>query len=335
VRFVNPVGCGSNLIPLNSGIAARDGLDAFNKAIKNALRNVHFEFAEAGCAVRLLGPDMYYHATDPFLEDALAQIDSKIGIADMLSYRSHWPLFDLCFEDSWSGYFMARHLASCARGADLVIIHLDDHTDMMSTLLEWPHQDGLVDPTTGLSFHPERPADWVSAIYSGVVGIGCFLTPFFFGNRPTHVRHVNNGQSAPVGCRSVIRVAHRHEIIPHKSFAAVKLAAESQMELGTYAVSSHCEDVLDQLPDGRLIVHIDLDYFVNDFNGNAGDPHYHPSSDLIDRGLCKLDQFFRALTVQQVKIDRWVVATSPGFCSGYHWSRLLSALDENIRALQP
>lgn len=330
----NLSGCRSNAIPLDLRIFDRDGLEAFKKAINEAVRNVHFELIEGDCAIRLLGPDMYYHAVDPFLSSALKQIDPRIDINDILSYRSERPLFDLCFEDLWSGYFIAHQLQRCASGADLVIIHLDDHTDVMSTLLEWPDQKGLVNPTTGQSFDPGNPIDWASAIHSGVVGIGCFLTPFFFGNRRIHVRHVSNGPRAPAGRHGVSRTALRHEIIPDKRFAAVGLAAESKTEFGTYVVSCRCEDVLDHLPEGQIVVHVDLDYFVNDFDGNMRDGQYDPPSDLIERGLHKLDRFFQALAPRQLKVGRWTVATSPGFCSGYHWARLLGALADNIRALR-
>lgn len=275
---------------------------------------------------------MYYHALDPFLGTALAEIQPGIGVADIASFRRRGPLFDLCFEDTWSGYLIAQHLAGCASGTDLVVMHLDDHADMMPTLLEWPFGEGLGDPTTGTSFNPECPADWVRAISSGVVGIGSFLTPFFFVGRHTHVRHVSDAQRIPAGRYGVARVVQRHEIIARKSFAAIELMDERHVGFGSYAVSPRCEDVLDNLPEGVVVVHIDLDYAINDLNGNARSGECNPSPELIKNGLDKLDRFFKSLTARKVMIDQWIVATSPGFCSGCYWAPLLASIGENIRA---
>ena len=322
---------GGNVIPLNASML--DGYDRqqIEQAVRSIVRNVRFEFLEQEHAIRLLGPDMYYHALDPHLPAALKRFDSQIGMDDILSYRSQGKLFDLCFEDSWSGFLIADHLRRSRQTDNLVIIHLDDHTDMMSTLLECSPEGVLADPTTGKPFDPKTPADWEDGIYSGSVGIGCFVTPFYFASWRTHVRHLNNAADASARSYGVIKKPRSYELISTKCFAAIQLSdLDEAADAGSYMVSSRCENVLDDLPCGRVIVHVDLDYLVNDFNGNPRDGIYIPTLALIEDGHRKLDRFFQVLDTRRVSVDRWIIATSPGFCSACHWASLLDAFADKI-----
>jgi hypothetical protein len=322
---------GGNVIPLNKTMLDRCDRQEIDKAIRRIVRNVRFEFLEHERAVRLLGPDTYYHALDPHLPAALKQFDAHLTMDDIVSYRSHGDVFDLCFEDSWSGYLIADHLRRTRHNDDLVILHLDDHTDMMSTLLEYSYKGVLIDSATGQPFDPTIPADWESGIYSGAVGIGSFITPLYFGGWRTHVRHLNNATGVQTHSYTVIKNPCSHELIPRKRFAAVQLSERDEAEdAGSYIVASHCEEALETLPSGRVIVHIDFDYLINDFNGNQRNEAYVPNPSVIKQGRRKLDCFFDALQARRVNVEHWIIATSPGFCSACHWTWLLNAFKEKI-----
>jgi hypothetical protein len=323
---------GDHVIPIDRKVV--DGLDRpqIERAIREIVRNVRFKFLEHECAIHLLGPDMYYHALDPYLTAALARFDPPLTVDDILAYHATGNLFDLCFEDSWSGWAIAEHLRCSPKDEDLVLIHLDDHRDIMSTLLEWSDDSRLIEPSTGQRFDPEMPKDWEIAIAYGSVGIGSFITPFYFGGRRTHVRHLNNAGTS--GHRSsVIRKPCSYELIPGKRFAAVQLTEMNEVpNAGSYVVSSRCDEVLEELPRGRMIVHVDLDFLINDFNGNPRDGAGVSGAAFVQAARCKIDQFFHALHARRVKVDCWIIATSPGFCSALHWDWMLSAFTEKIDA---
>jgi hypothetical protein len=299
--------------------------------VRGIVRNTHFEFVEQGGAIRLLGPDMYYHALDPHLPSALERLSPPASMTGILNYRSRRAAFELCFEDSWSGSFIAEQLARCRDVKDLTIIHLDDHADMLSTLLACGHDETLRDLTAGSLFEPNSPDAWASSIHSGAIGIGCFLVPLFYGKWRTHVRHINNAGPSTARKQWVLRAPISYDLIPTTSFAAVRLSsAPPEDDHGTYTVSSCCEASLDDLPDGQLIVHVDLDYFINDFNGNPRSGDYNPPAALIDDGRRKMKAFFLALRARNVTVNRWIVATSPGFCCACHWDFLLRELASEI-----
>ena len=321
---------GSHIIPLDAHLVAGFERRQIEQAIRKIVRNVHFEFLEKECAFRLLGPDMYYHALDPHLPAALARFDPPVAVDDILSYRSQGDLFDLCLEDSWSGWLIAGQLRRAPQTEDLVIIHLDDHTDMMSTLLECTDEGGLIEPSTLRRFHPEEPTAWETAILCGSIGIGCFITPFYWGARCTHVRHLNNASASARRCNA-IRKPCRYELIPEKRFAAVDFTeGDAAATVGSYMVDSRCDELLEGLPRGRVIVHVDLDYLINDFNGNPRDGAYVPSAVATEAARRKIVRFFHALHVRRVKVARWIIATSPGFCSACHWDWMLDAFAERI-----
>ena len=325
---------GDHVIPVDRKLL--DGLDRpqIERAIRKILRSVRFKFLEREGAIRLLGPDMYYHALDPSLTPVLARFDPPLTVHDILAYHAAGDLFDLCFEDSWSGWAIAEHLRHSPKEEDLVLIHLDDHRDAMSTLLECSEDGGLIEPSTRQRFDPEMPEAWETAIAYGSVGIGSFITPFYFGGRRTHVRHLNNAGTSGHQC-SVISKPCSFELIPGRRFAAVQFAAMNEAaNSGSYVVSSHCDELLEALPRGRVIVHVDLDFLINDFNGNAREGAIVPCAAFAQAARHKIDHFFQALHARRVKVDSWIIATSPGFCSALHWDWMLKALTEKIDAFR-
>lgn len=233
----------------------------------------------------------------------------------------------------WTGYFVAERYARAPLPDALTLVHLDDHTDLMSTLLV-PSEHGLVDPTNGNRFDPLSPADWQAAIRSGAVGIGNFVTALYYASFPLHVRHLNNVPCSDYRCYDVIAGRHAPRPVAGLGFAAArKCPAPSPQRLGTYRGGRDPAQVFEALPPGRIIVHIDLDYFINDFNGNPQPGEVNTGTDAREAASKKLDAFLAVIQPHASRIDRWIVATSPGFCSAYHWPWLLGEIERGIRAL--
>jgi len=262
----------------------------------------------------------------------LRDFDKNSAVVDICSYRSSRNLFDLCLEDSWSGYFIADHLRCLAPQEDIVLIHLDDHTDMMPTLLA-RHGDDLMDLAAGRTFDPARREDWETAIRSGSVSIGNFLTPLYYSANNVHVLHLNNSPDSGYQPQYVSRESRRYDLIPTEVFAGVeKRGPGTGGHAGTYVGGADAASLLRSVPPGRVLVHIDLDYFINDFNGNVGQHREIADSDLVFAAWQKMNAFFDALNTFVPSVERWIIATSPGFCSARHWRWLLRELEVRIEA---
>jgi len=299
--------------------------------LQRIVRSNRFEVLPDACAFRILGPAVPYHAIDPCLPAGLARLQQGLRLEDAPSYRAHARAFDLCLEDSWSGYFVAEWLRSSPTAEDVVFVHLDHHTDMMSSLLV-RRGDGLFDPTDARRFDPRCGADWHKGIDAGSIGIGSFLTVLFHLPGLLHVRHINDYQTSDYTTYRVMPVAREYPEIPGRSFAAVRKRRDHPAAtIGTYRGGCDPTRVLEGAPPGKVVVHIDLDYFINDFNGNAfDDVAWSPAPEARAIASRKLNAFFEGLRESGRRVDHWIVATSPGFCSAYHWPWLLESIERGI-----
>lgn len=300
---------------------APQGPEAELRRIFGARRYV---VAADGEAVHLLGPDTSYHALDPDLPAVL----SRMGLAgaDAAACRRRSPAAFECFEDVWSGPFIAEIMADAPEPEPLCLIHVDDHRDMMPAMMGPGRGKPLVDLATGRAFDPWCAEDWAPAIASGAVGIGSFLTPFLHGRRRVHIRHlVNRPGDLPDG--GIEADFARPALLPGTALACVR-PSPAPFGGSTYRTDTEAGALLEALPPGRIVVHIDLDYFVNDFNGNPGQAARPRGAARAPGVTGRMDRLFAALAGRAVA--GWIVATSPGFCAARHWAALLAMVSEGI-----
>jgi hypothetical protein len=323
----------AELIPLEPSFLSDSDPAEVNRRIERIVRSTKFEVVRDERAFRILGPAVPYHAIDPFLADGLTHLRKDLRIEHAQSYHTQTAAFYLCLEDSWSGYFVAEWLRTSPTAGDIVFIHLDHHTDMMPSLLE-RHVHCLVDPTDGRAFDARSSADWQKGIESGSIGIGSFVTTLFYLPNRLHVRHINNYLTSDYTSYSVTRSTRSHLEIPNRTFAAIrKTRGHPSDVVGTYRGGRDPVKVLAAIPPGRIVVHIDLDYLINDFDGNPCDRGWSPAPNARELASRKLDAFFDALLAIPLHVDRWIVATSPGFCSACHWAWLLESIERGIERI--
>lgn len=286
----------------------------------------------ASATLRLNGADLLHHAADPGLARSLATFLPAIGADELASFHTRLEHFDLCLEDSWTGKLIAEAIRASTPKDRLTILHLDDHTDMMSTLLSV--DTGRSSPATAPPcFDPTNPSDWDQAIRTGAIGIGSFMTALYELPLELDVRHLCHRPDAKGDTLSVFASTRCHPLLPDVEFAAIdNIAGLQTPRLGTYTASTRAADLLRPGQDGPMIVHVDLDYFINDFNGNIGQQPTASVDELQARANSMLDDLFAALRASGVTVQRWIIATSPGFCAASHWQMLLSEFSRRIAA---
>lgn len=295
--------------------------------LQRILGSVEFELVPDRQGFRILGPAVPYHLHDPFLASALTSLRPDLRIEDAQTYRQRLATFDLCLEDSWSGFFVSERMRRLSSDDDLVFVHLDHHTDMMPLLLE-SREGRLLDATDGLAFDVHDETHWAKAIATGAVGIGTFVTALYYLRNRLHVRHVNNFANSSYSTYEVRRSVRQYPEVPGTRFASIrKLLLRTRRPLGTYRGGSDPARVLADMPAGRAIVHVDLDYLVNDFNGNPPADGWTPDRRDRRTAAAKIDAVVEALLRASISVERWIVATSPGFCSAFHWPWLLEQVE--------
>lgn len=282
----------------------------------------------------LCGTNLDHHFADPSLYQFAGTLPVPVREDQFAGFYTHLPCYDLCLEDSWTGYFLSSCLQQSLSQEPIVLIHLDDHTDMMSTLLV-QHLDGLYDPGSDRVFNPAQPNDWRLAINGGAIGIGSFVTALYYLENPLHVIHLNHINTTCDQRLWVNKSSVSQAFLPDIQFADIeKTERNSANALGTYMSGKVASNLLEDIPDGRVFVHIDLDYFINDYNGNVGAIPPKSEVELRKDAELLIAAFFESLSVSGRPIERWMIAASPGFCSSKHWGWLLDRLQHEIRKME-
>jgi hypothetical protein len=292
--------------------------------------NVRLRIHEGGTGFSLDGQSTRLLPLDPHLPRIAGRLGVGASPREILSFHASQDRFDLCFEDSWSAYIISKRLAG-RTVPSLVLLHLDDHRDMMPALLA-QKDGGLINLATGASFDFHAPDSVAEAIVSGGLGIGSFLTPLYHVYEQVHVRHLRDHPTTNPGVSQVIPTRQRVAFCPAADHIALRWARAEEDKgqvRGTYQGCDRIGPLLQDLPEGTLIVHLDLDGLINDYEGGHWLRPFERAH--IDQARHKLQQFCRAVRALDRPVERWVVATSPGFCASRHWEELLDWLGQCLR----
>lgn len=321
---------------VDAGFARGKSADVVRDHLRGIFASTAFDFDEATRRVSLQGSTGAHLKADRELDEFCDAHEIAL-CRDNRGYLASKGSIDVCLEDGLTGMLIARALLDGQPG-DWVVLHLDDHADLMPTLLVSSDDGGLSDPETGHPFHGTSEECWHRALARGAVTIGSYLTPLFH-EKPSgtriHIRHLRPRlpEQAPIRMLGIQASTKTYAAFGSCRFAAVETVVRGADTHGTYLQAEQADEVLGDVPSGRVIVHIDLDVFVNDFNGDPMAPivEMTPSRRATIRAF--MDRFFSDLSRLNRTVERWIIATSPGFCAARHWSWLLSELTARISAL--
>ena len=262
---------------------------------------------------------------DPRLERELLAWDG-IGLAGMATARRRsgrvlTALYDTWTLPSWSAW-VAR--ARPHRGAVITILHLDDHRDLGSPRLAYEADGSLTDLIDHRPFDVRDPASVTSACETGAVGMGSFLTPFVLAFPNCDVRQLGQAPKvlATTDATIVPGTVEDDLLCPGAARPIVSLELADGPGPGRYRTTADVGDWLRGLPDGPVLLHIDMDFFNNRYDGDGDWPDRRLRHDPpLDEVLERIDLVTLAMREQGV-LDRVVdavVAFSPGFFPAEMW----------------
>ena len=301
------------------------------KALKIAFASTRVHVTE-NRNVTLEGPTDEYILLDREITKSVIALGISPDIDERTLHVSAGNV-DFCLEDSFSGLFLSRVMFK-QPVTDWIIIHLDDHADMMPTILLQEDGGVLSDPAALSTFDCSVDQHWYSSIASGSVNIGSYLTPLFHqlsNDSKIHIRHIRPAPNDELRDTIVSLEATNIEypILGNRRFAAVR-QCRYDSEKSTYMQTSSPEHGISNLPSGQIAVHVDLDFFINDFNGNAGTSPKALTETDREAILATMGCAFNQISTLGRPVSRWIIATSPGFCAARHWAWLLESLARHI-----
>lgn len=262
-----------------------------------------------------------------------------IGLSGMATARRRSGRVLTSLYDTWSLLTWSEWVARAAPGPDepITVLHLDDHQDLMSPRLAI-QDDGLIDLITGAPFDVRDPNSVRRACDSGAVGMGSFLTPFLLAFPRCDVRQLCQPPKTTGTLDHAFGPAVRRDDLlqPGADRPAIALEPAEGPGPGRYRATNDLSDWLAGIGAGPVLLHVDMDYFNNRYDGD-GDwvdrmRRHDPTTDEV---LSHIDEVTAAMRHAGL-IDRIAdaaVAFSPGFFPAELWQVAEERLRAGLRPL--
>jgi hypothetical protein len=293
---------------------------------------------DGGWQVSLDVPPTADFYIDPALDRGLTWWGCTV--ADIpFAYRTMQGIF-VSLSDAWTLLSASRWLADQASSpVHLTIIHLDDHDDLMCPRLA-AHENRFADLLTGHPVDMRDPTSVEAAINSGAIGMGSFLVPLLHTLPFIDIRHLcdTNYARERTDRYWLVRTYEVDKLLdPRSRRPSVRLdpivdpPTIPDQTVGTYQVRHDEIALLADLGEGPILLHIDLDFFNNRFDGDSdwlGNSHRHdPTKDQVMR---RVDEILDALTPLRHRIVDVAIGISPGFFPAELWQVVCGTLVDRL-----
>lgn len=226
----------------------------------------------------------------------------------------------LSLSDAWTLLSMSQWLArQNGLPPHVTVIHVDDHDDLMCPRLGL--RDGqFADLITGQTMSLHDPRSVADAINSSAIGMGSFLAPLLHTLPSVDIRHLCDTAYARtrVGRFWLVQATEADELLalgtPRPSVRIIPSAGSSSSEqaVGTYQVVDDEIKLLADIQDGPILLHIDLDFFNNRFNGDSDwATHSRRHDPTYDQVMRRVERLVTTLTPVRHRIVDVEIGISP------------------------
>lgn len=247
----------------------------------------------------------------------------------------------LAIEEQWIPLSWSHTIARLGGiPQEVILLHLDDHRDMMMPRIGTRMDGQLIDYMTGDRVDFQDPTTISSAIISGAIGKGSILTPLIWTIPKVHVRHLCFRPHQGITYQ-IEKVCTQDDILfPTANRIGLKFEDtdwETLSDRSNYVVSPNIDIWLDQLPDkAPIFLHFDLDYFNNRFDGSSSWKEGTGRSFELDLAtqLEQLRKIFESIRKNHLfsRIVDVSIGISPGFYPAEFWKPMVEALTQELRS---
>ena len=248
----------------------------------------------------------------------------------------------LAIEDQWMPLSWSHCFSKLGYiPSELVLLHIDDHQDMMSPRLGQRLDGELVDYITGNEVSFLSTSTIKEAILSGAIGKGSIITPLAWVTEKIHIRHLsyrkNNNKFfhiKKINIEDEILSSLNNRIALHlENINADHLDLESN-----YVATNDVTEWVQNLPNNvPILVHIDMDYFNDRYDGNS---HWQEENKRCHNPAFleqqeKLNSIFDILSQKGIssKIIDFSIGISSGFFPSEFWEPMIETLLHHYKKL--
>lgn len=239
---------------------------------------------------------------------------SHISVAYRLFEKGLLSLEDQWIPLSWSHWFSDHSIPD-----ELVLLHIDDHQDMMDPRLGETDHRHLFDLITGDGVNFNDPSSVKKAILSGAIGKGSIITPLAYVTK-IHVRHLTYRPKYPTPQILTTQRIKDSFLLPDLSRRLhLSLKDKSPKDEASYRDTDKPEAWLKDIPpDVPIFLHVDMDYFNNRYDGNSETRTHDPP---LDAQKAQMELICAQLTRSRLfeRIVHTSIGISPGFYPGEFW----------------
>ncbi|MBB6131030.1 hypothetical protein [Mucilaginibacter lappiensis] len=292
------------------------------------------KWTQIGNEFQLQGPGLSYLGLDQNLNVNLAGFsEHKLSLADVADFHEAKDGYNLCFEDTWSLLFWLRYLKANPGVKKINIIHLDDHTDLMPPLL-YKEQGEYFQVTDDKNVNFDDPESIAGFIREGSINLGSFIAPLIFFLDSVNIFHLRK-ELSPNGTTKQNLVESYINDFPYLDKDRISISVTDKNDKsakGFYYRGNDMKSLIGEINGDPTFLHIDLDYFLNQFNGNFRNDN---SANMITKIELEeeISSICAELSCVRSQIVDVTIATSPGFCPSSHWEFLISNFMERFNKI--
>ncbi|WLQ16501.1 hypothetical protein O5O45_11275 [Hahella aquimaris] len=272
--------------------------------------------------LRLEWPSDVDRHVDPNLQENLQWLGKELTLSSMWSFRKRNGRIFTVLYDTWTLLSWSEWLSRTPsnKHKNIVILHADDHRDLGSPRIVT--KDGvLLDAITGESINIYDPHTVQKAIESGAIGMGSFMTPFICEIPSTQVRHLCQPPKLSGNSKIQMNSSDRElDKLLHYGASRMSLELVNDDHKWNYLATSDPSMWINDISDKTVLVHIDMDYFNNRYDGDS-EWRVRPSRLDPDTRVMngKIDELIETLSSIKLKIEDVTIAFSPGFFPAEYW----------------
>ena len=291
---------------------------------------------DGGWRLTLSRPEEPEFFIDPQIEKGLAWWQPGTRPEHIASHVRDEGGWQLSLEDAWTAWAWSRRLARRPDLDEVLVLHVDDHTDCMSPHLSL-NGDFMTDLITGAPVRVDDPDSVAAAIRSGAIGVAGFFAPFVHHGPRMHIRHLVARPTQQPRREIAASTLTDRVLAPGTNRPDVELrpSAGIQGVQSRYLATDDLEAWLADLPEVQAVwLHMDMDYFNNRFDGDSAwasaSRGHDPDAEAV---AARIDQVFAALRRSLIETDDVAVALSPGFFPAQFWPSAVKQLRSHIPCL--
>ena len=247
-----------------------------------------------------------------------------------LDYQSIFSLLESWIPYGWSYFFCQRNEIP----KNLTIIHLDDHSDLMSPFVsvnDINECNNWKDILTGHSINILKPESVKRSIESGAITLGSILTLLVYSVENINIIHLKqNSKTILQYIKKEIEIDPI--IVPRQKRMSIKLLDDPPTDSRQYNKYFRTSDIkkltTNIKDDSEVFLHIDMDFFNNRFNGSTDWKVNSNHDQDIDQQKSIIKSFCDAIAQSGLlnKIVHISIGLSPSFYPSEFWHSGLETL---------